>query len=134
MGALLLENEQPTAEARPAAFIAVLVNTRVTKSGYEYDIGCAVQNALLVAVANGLGACFIRNINRGEIRGLLAVPEEYEIDAIIAVGYPAHKPVAEDTQGAEVRYYQDGMGIHRVPKRAMERILHLNRFGVRRKG
>jgi nitroreductase len=128
MGALLPARERPTAEVRPAAFIAVLVNTTVMKSGYEYDVGCAVQNALLTAAARGLGACFIRNIDRDEIRGLLAVPAEYEIDTVIAVGYPAQQPVAEETKGNDVRYYLDAAGIHRVPKRTMERILHLNRF------
>ena len=129
MGALLPEKERPTDEVRPAAYIAVLVNTTIMKSGYEYDVGCAVQNALLAAVAHGLGACFIRNIDRDQIRRMLAIPAGYEIDTMIAVGYPAQKPAAEDTQGKDVRYYLDEAGSHRVPKRTMERILHLNRFG-----
>ena len=128
MGALLPESERPTAEVRPAAFIAVLVNTGIMKSGYEYDVGCAVQNALLSAVAFGLGACFIRNIDRDEIRSLLAVPAGYEVDTMIAVGYSAQEAVAEDTGGNDVRYYMDGNGVHRVPKRPMERICHLNGF------
>jgi nitroreductase len=128
MGALLPEKDRPTAEVRPAAFVAVLVNTAVMKSGYEYDVGCAVQNALLVAVAHGLGTCFIRNINRDEIRTWLAVPAEYEIDSIIAVGHPAQRPEAEDTESSNVRYYLDKTGSHRVPKRTMAKILHLNRF------
>lgn len=131
MGALLPEYKRPTVEERPAALIVVLVNTKIMKSGYEYDVGCAVQNALLAAVANGLGACFVRNIDREDIRTLLTVPAEYEIDAIIAVGYPAQRSVAEDTRSADVRYYLDGTGTHRVPKRAMEKIVHINQFGKR---
>lgn len=128
MGALLPDSERPTAEQRPAAYIAVIVNTTLMKSGYEYDVGCAVQNVLLAAVASGLGACFIRNIDRDEIRGFLSVPAEYEIDTMIAVGYPAHQPMAENADGDDTRYYVDTKGIHRVPKRKLGGILHLNRF------
>jgi nitroreductase len=128
MGALLPKEKRPTAGERPAVYIAVLVNTAIMKSGYEYDVGCAVENILLAGVGFGLGTCFIRNIDRDEIRNLLEVPVEYEIDAMIAVGYPAHTPVAEDTRKGDVRYYLDGSGIHRVPKRAMEQIVHFDRF------
>jgi nitroreductase len=128
MGGLLPQEKRPTAQERPAAYITVLVNTAIMKSGYEYDVGCAVQSILLTAVALGLGGCFIRNIDRDEIRALLKVPAEYEIDTMIAVGYPAGKPVAEDTEGDDVRYYLDEAGVHRVPKRTMRRIVHLNRF------
>jgi len=128
MGALLPQEKRPTAGKHPAAYIAVLVNTAIMKSGYEYDVGCAAQTILLAAVAFEIGACFIRNIDRDEIRRLLAVPAGYEIDSMIAVGYPAHAPVAEDTDGDDVRYYLDESGIHRVPKRTMDKIVHLNRF------
>ena len=128
MGALLPKQKRPTEQERPAAYIAVLVNTTIMKAGYEYDIGCAAQNMLLAAVSFGLGACFIRNIDRSEIRALLKVPAEYEIDTIIAAGYPAHEPVAEDARGDDVRYYLDESGVHRVPKRTIEKILHVNRF------
>jgi nitroreductase len=128
MGALLPPQKRPTAQERPAAYIAVLVNKKIMNSGYEYDVGCAIQNILLAAVAFGLGACFIRNIDRDEIRDLLKVPADYEIDTMIAAGYPAHVPVAEDTQRDDVHYYLDGSGVHRVPKRTMERVVHLNRF------
>jgi nitroreductase len=128
MGALLPEEKRPTEDVRPAAYIAVLVNTSIAKQGYERDVGCAVENILLTAVSLGLGACFIRNIDRKEIAELLGVPAGYEIDAMVAVGYAAEMPVAEDTEGGDVRYYLDGAGVHRVPKRAIKRILHLNRF------
>jgi nitroreductase len=128
MGALLAERDRPTKQERPSAYIVVLVNSAIMKSGYEYDVGCAAQNALLAAVSFGLGACFIRNIDRNEIRVLLKVPAEYEVDSVIAVGHPAHEPEAEDTETGDVRYYLDESGVHRVPKRTMEKILHLNRF------
>lgn len=131
MGALLPEHERPTAWQRPPAYIAVLVNTAVMKSGYEYDVGCAAQNILLTAVAFGLGACFIRNIDHDKIRGLLSVPAGYEVDSMIAVGHPAQQPLAEDAQGNDVRYYLDETGVHRVPKRTLKSVLHINRFEPR---
>ena len=128
MGALLPEDQRPKEHERPAAYVSVLVNEQIMKSGYEYDVGCAVENLLLVAASFGLGACFIRNIDRDEIRMLLEIPENYEIDSMIAVGYPAESPIAEDTEGSDVRYYHDGSGVHRVPKRTIKKILHFNRF------
>ena len=69
MGALLPQEKRPTAVERPATYIAVLVNTAIMKSGYEYDVGCAAQTILLAAVAFGLGTCFIRNINAMKYAG-----------------------------------------------------------------
>jgi len=128
MGALLPQQKRPTVRERPAAYIGVVVNLEIMKSGYEYDVGFAAENMLLAAVSFGLGACFIRNIDRKEIRGLLGIPAGREIDSVIAVGYGAHNPVAEDTDGNDVRYYLDESGVHRVPKRTLEGIVHFNRF------
>jgi hypothetical protein len=47
---------------------------------------------------------------------------------MVAVGYPADEPVMEEGKGKDVRYYLDQAGVHRVPKRRMENILHINRF------
>jgi nitroreductase len=128
MGALLPEDKRPTEAVRPAAYVAVLVHTSIAKQGYERDVGCAVENILLTAVSLGLGACFIRNIDREEIGRLLGVPAGYEIDTMVAVGYAAESPVSEDTEAGDVRYYLDEAGVHRVPKRAIKKVLHLNRF------
>lgn len=128
MGALLPEEKRPTEDTRPAAYIAVLVNTAIMKKGYERDVGCAVENILLAAVSFGLGTCFIQNIDREAIRELLSVPEGHEIDTMVAAGYPADAPVMEENTGEDTRYHVDEAGIHRVPKRRMEKILHINRF------
>jgi nitroreductase len=128
MGALLPEGKRPTEDTRPAAYIAVIVNTAIMKNGYERDVGCAVENILLAAISFGLGSCFIQNIDREVIRQLLSVPEGHEIDTMVAVGYPADEPVMEEGKGKDVRYYLDQAGVHRVPKRRMENILHINRF------
>jgi nitroreductase len=126
MGALLPKHERPTEALRPAAYIAVLVNTSIMKSGFEYDVGCAVQSILLAALSLGLGACFVRNLNRDKIAALLEVPNGYLVDTLVAVGYPAYEPVVEDTD--DMRYYIDEERVFRVPKRKLARVIHLNRF------
>lgn len=58
--------------------------------------GAAVENMLLKAVEEGLATC---NITfsfwvRDELAGLLGVPQDRKIIALVLIGYPAEKPVS----------------------------------------
>lgn len=62
-----------------------------------YDVSAAIENMLLAAHALGLGACWlvapvIDVRDEKKVKELLKVPEEYTIDAIIALGYPDEQP------------------------------------------
>jgi FMN reductase [NAD(P)H] len=54
------------------------------------DIGCTVENILLAAVAEGLGAGFTGADVEGldAIRALLGIPDEYTPVGVMPVGYP----------------------------------------------
>ena len=41
----------------PVVYIIVLADTRIRKSGYELDIGAAIQNILLAAEEEDIGTC-----------------------------------------------------------------------------
>ena len=112
----------PAKEERPVAFIAILVDTEIKKTGYEHDIGAAAQNIILAALEEGIGTCWMGAIDRNRIREILAIPERYILDTVIALGYPAEEPVAEDEKGS-IKYYKDGSGVLHVPKRRLEDIL-----------
>jgi len=60
------------------------------------SLGAAVQNMLLAAHANGLGACwFCAPIFCKEtIRMILKIPDDVEPQALITLGYPVEKPTA----------------------------------------
>ncbi len=58
------------------------------------SLGAAVQNMLLVAHVNGLGACWFCAplFCKEAVRKVLMIPNDVEPQALIALGYPAEKP------------------------------------------
>lgn len=64
-------------------------------SGYHRDkdlmgIGACIQNMLLAAHAVGLGAVWLGEIlnNKQKVHDMCALAEDYELMAVVAVGYP----------------------------------------------
>lgn len=112
----------------PAAYVVILVNLRVKKKGYEYDVGAAVENMILTAWEEGIGSCWVISVNREKVKGILEVPGEYKIDSVLALGYPAEKSVVVDVKNS-VRYWKDKDGVFHVPKRKLEDVVHFNKFG-----
>jgi nitroreductase len=55
------------------------------------SMGACIQNMLLAVEALGLGAVWLGEIlkSEGEVKALLEAPDEYELMAVIALGYPA---------------------------------------------
>jgi len=60
------------------------------------SLGAAIQNMLLAAHAEGLGACWFSapSFCKETVRKVLKIPEMVEPQALIALGYPAEKPRA----------------------------------------
>jgi len=114
----------PLPGEEPTAYIVNLVDTRVRASGYESDIGAAVENILLTAVEEGLGCCWIGSVKRDQVRELLRIPPEYKIDTVIALGYQGESPVMEDVElRRDLSYYKDGEGTLHVPKIRLEDVI-----------
>jgi len=61
------------------------------------SLGAALQNMLLVAHEKGLGACWFcaPGFCKQTVRKVLKIPEEVEPEALIALGYPAEKPIVQ---------------------------------------
>jgi len=117
----------PKPGEEPAAYIVTLANSKVREKMFEYDIGAAMENMTLAALAEGVGSCWMLSIDRDKLRAALGVPEEYRIDSVLALGYPAEEPAAE-VMGESCRYWKDAAGRLHVPKRALAAVLHRNRF------
>jgi nitroreductase len=111
----------------PAAYVVTLVNSKLREKMFEYDVGAAMQNMILTALAEGVGACWLLSIDRDKLRATLGVPEGFRIDSVLALGYPAEEPAAE-VIGESCRYWKDEAGRLHVPKRTLEAVLHVNRF------
>jgi nitroreductase len=117
----------PQPGEEPAAYIVTLANTKVREKMFEYDIGAAMENMILAALAEGVGSCWLLSIDRDRLRALLGIPEHYRVDSVLALGYPAEDPAAE-VMGESCRYWKDAEGRLHVPKRALGTVIHLNRF------
>jgi nitroreductase len=118
----------PKEGERPVAFIVILADTEIKKAGYELDAGAAAQSIFLTAWEDGVGTCWMGAIDRDKIREVLSIPERYVINTVVALGYMAEHPVAEDisAQGVlkdSVKYYKDGQGVLHVPKRTLKEVL-----------
>jgi coenzyme F420-0:L-glutamate ligase/coenzyme F420-1:gamma-L-glutamate ligase len=57
------------------------------------SLGAAIQNMLLVANVEGLGACWFSapSFCKETVRKVLEIPENVEPQALIAIGYPDEK-------------------------------------------
>ncbi len=121
--ASLRDWDGPAAGERPAAYIIILGDTKISENFYVDD-GIAAQNIVLGAMEQGLGACMIGSIKREPLREELGIPEWYKIMLVIALGVPGEKVVLEDVKmGGDITYYRDDNDVHHVPKRTLEEII-----------
>jgi nitroreductase len=118
------EGEQPT------AMIVVLLSNPKDKWSAYADGGAAVQNMQLAAWEKGIGGCWIGSVAAETVAGLLKVPDELKIFSVLALGYPAEDPVAEDADN-DVTAKRDETGRLHVHKRRLDAICHVNRYGGR---
>jgi nitroreductase len=70
----------------------------------------------LMAHSEGLGSCWMGAIDRSKISAICAVPDEYEIDTLLALGYPAESPQTVDAVDGDTKYFLDDGGKLNVPK------------------
>ncbi len=76
------------------------------------NCACAVENMLLTAHDQGLGACWIGAFNEDKLSVIFSIPDKARPQAIIALGYPAEKPNFERKDLESVTYFnQYGMKI-----------------------
>ncbi len=111
------ENEKPT------AFIVVLADTNIRESGYDMDVGAAVENIILTALSDGVGACWMGAIDREEIAKLIDLPKGHVISCVVALGYSMENPKEVKVSDGNIKYYQDENGTLCIPKRSMDEVL-----------
>lgn len=113
----------PKEGERPTAYVIVCADNTIRKSGYDMDIGAAVENMMLCALEDNVGACWMGSIDRPAIKELLDVPEELEISCVVALGYLAETPKEASVEDDNIKYYLDDTSTLCVPKRGMKDIL-----------
>ena len=85
----------PEEGERPTAYIILLSPAGVNAPQDEGIIG---QTILLSATEEGMGGCFIANVDRAGLAEAIQVPEGYQIKLVIALGYPKEKVVIDEIQ------------------------------------
>ncbi len=117
----------PRPGQEPAAYLVVLVNTGIRDKMHEWDAGAAIENMLLAAWEERVGSCWLISVDKEKVRDILAVPESYRVESVVALGYPAEEPVVEDLEDS-VKYWKDESGRLHVPKRRLQDVIHFNHF------
>ncbi len=122
----------PPEGMEPTAYIVILADRDKRGKMTEHDIGAAAENIMVAATAHGLGSCWIGAFSRPKLREILEIPEQFEIDTMIALGYPAEAPVVEemDEPDGSIEYWLDADDLLHVPKRPLEDILSHDRYGA----
>ncbi|MDZ7839062.1 MAG: nitroreductase family protein [Actinomycetota bacterium] len=95
---------------------------------YLVDMGLAVENLILAAGEKGIGSCIIGACNKEKIGEIVNLPSNRKVELVIALGYQAEQPVAEDAESDSIKYYQDSRSRLHVPKRHLKDIMHHNRY------
>ncbi len=127
-GYLPPEQGRPGPEQAPMAHILILVNKKIRPDGGGLDVGAAAENMILTALERGIGSCWIGSIiERPVLKERFHVPEHFELDSLLALGYPDEEPVVEPLLES-VKYYKDEKGRLHVPKRTLDSVLHINKY------
>lgn len=73
------------------------------------SVGCALQNFLLAATAEGLAACNITFSMwvKDEMAELLGVPQDMEVISVMAIGHPAEVPPALPEKRSDIAVWLD---------------------------
>ncbi len=98
--------------------VVVCTNPKRTKISYEergerylrQQAGAAIQNFLLKLTESKLATCWIGHFVDEEIKEILDIPEEIEVEAMFPIGYAYEKP-------KEKRYIE------------LDSILYFNKYG-----
>ena len=82
----------------------------------------AVENIILTALSDGVGACWMAAIDREEIGKLIGLKEGHVISCVVALGYSMENP-KEVSVNDGIKYYLDETNTLCVPKRSMNEVL-----------
>ncbi len=88
-------NQKFLAEA-PVVIAACSVETEYTMScgqpAYPIDTAIVVDHMTLAAVEEGLGTCWIGAFDEKKIKGILGIPDNVRVVALLPLGYPSVNP------------------------------------------
>ena len=104
----------------PTAFLAVTATEK--PSGHLWaDAGAAIQSIEFAAWERGIGCCWLGSFEPEKVAPILDFPDPERIVYLVALGYPAESPVAEDIPAdGDAKYYLDENDTLHIPKFTVE--------------
>jgi nitroreductase len=120
-----LNGWEPGAGERPAAHVVVLAPADASTSILA-DCGAAAQNMQLAAWDQGIGSCWFGSVKRERLAEVLAVPADWQIFAVVTLGYPAEE--AATVEGEDTKVTRDDAGRVTVPKKPLDSIFSFDGF------
>jgi len=66
-------------------------NKKASPRWYAVDTSIAVEHIVLAATARGLGTCWIGMFSEEEIREMVDLPDQYDVVALLSLGYEKKK-------------------------------------------
>jgi hypothetical protein len=92
------------------------------------DVGIAAENIVLCAEGEGISSCMLGALKKTELKKLMGIPEDYEIELTVALGYAKHKSFVEDMDGEDTKYSIDVDRNFHIPKKRLSEISHMEKF------
>ncbi|MCK9615893.1 MAG: nitroreductase family protein [Candidatus Omnitrophica bacterium] len=123
--AYVAPKRNPPRNKQPDFYIVLLINKERSQAPNLRDIGASAQNIMLSLLSFGVGSCWLQNIDKDSLSKILDIGQSYEIDSIIAAGFPKERPNLE-TDSVNVKYWLDNKNCLHVPKRPLEDVWHYN--------
>jgi nitroreductase len=80
--------------AATVALVAPVLDDEHRREGLRYDLGQATMNIMLAAADLGIGSGHASVADQDLARRLLGLPEDRFVAYLIALGYPAGRPLA----------------------------------------
>ena len=111
-------------ETSPTAFLAVTATE--TPSPHLYaDAGAAIQSIEFAAWERGIGCCWLASFVPEKAAEILGLSDPGRLIYLVALGYPAEQPAAEDIPASgDPKYYLDDQDVLHVPKYTAEALLN----------
>lgn len=76
----------------PLTIVGLAHRDRIAGRWSKISTAIALQNMVIAAWSLGIGSCWIGAFNEEKVRGLLDIPDKWNVVALIPFGYPSKVP------------------------------------------